>query len=399
MIRHILKIVWNRKRANALIVAEIFLSFLVLFAVLTLASALISSVRQPLGFEWRDVWNIRGDRESNSGVPSDAAAERSSTELLLRELQSMPQVTAVALSATPPYSGSSREGSWVIDGKHLFLTQDAVTDGFAEVMQVKVMQGRWFGPQDDGANFVPVVIDADLAAALYGAENPIGKKFDDQAEKEMRVVGVIAPFRKSGEFANFGKPVNMMFERVSPSKDERLPNNILIRLRPGTPAAFEQELSNRLHQLAPDLQFRIRQMVRMRQFAHRLALFPLAGLTVVALFLIGMVVLGLSGVLWQNVTRRTREIGLRRAIGATGGQVQRQVIGEVAMLTTLAVILGLAVVAQLPVLGLLTLITPAAYTGGIIGSLAAIYALTVLCGVYPGWLASRVQPAQALHYE
>lgn len=399
MIRHILKIVWNRKRANALIVAEIFLSFLVLFAVLTLASALIGSVRQPLGFEWRDVWNIRAEKESETLTSADAAGARQSMEMLLRELRSMPQVTAVALSGTPSYSMSSMEGSWNIDGKQIFVTQDSVSDGFANVMQVRVLRGRWFGPEDDGANFSPVVIDADLAAALYGSENPVGKKFDDQAEKEMRVVGVIAPYRKSGEFANFGKPVNMMFERVSLSKDERLPNNILIRLRPGTPAAFEQELSNRLHQIAPDLQFRIRQMARMRQFAHRLALFPLAGLAVVAAFLIGMVVLGLSGVLWQNVTRRTREIGLRRAIGATGGEVQRQIIGEVAMLTTLAVILGVAVVVQLPLLGLLTLITPAAYTGGLVASLAAIYGLTILCGVYPGWLASRVQPAQALHYE
>jgi putative ABC transport system permease protein len=112
-----------------------------------------------------------------------------------------------------------------------------------------------------------------------------------------------------------------------------------------------------------------------------------------------MVALGLSGVLWQNVTRRTRELGLRRALGATGGSVHRQIIAEVALLTTLAVIIGVVIVAQLPILGLFKLVTPSSYTIGIVGALATIYGLTLLCGLYPSWLAGRVQPAQALHYE
>lgn len=399
MIRHILKIVWNRKRANALIVVEIFLSFLVLFAVLTLASALIGSVRQPLGFEWREVWNIRVESNRMAEEPGRAERERQALELMMRELRTMPEVVAVAGSAMPAYSMGSMEGIWTINGKRVFVSQDQVTDGFAEVMQLKVLRGRWFGPQDDAANYAPVVIDADLAAAVYGSEDPVGQKFDNQEEREIRVIGVVPSYRKSGEFANFGKPLNIVFERVSVNNSERLSGNLLIRLRPGTPASFEQALNERLHQIAPQMNFRIRQMSRMRQFAHRTALFPLVALAMVATFLIAMVVLGLSGVLWQNVTRRTREIGLRRAVGASGPAVQRQIVGEVAMLTTLAVVLGLGVVTQLPLLGLLTVITPSAFAGGLAGSLAAIYALTVLCGVYPGWLASRVQPAQALHYE
>jgi putative ABC transport system permease protein len=193
--------------------------------------------------------------------------------------------------------------------------------------------------------------------------------------------------------------MNMMFERASLLKSESLPDNIVIRLRPGTPASFEGTLSDRLHTIAPAINFRIRDMSRMRDFAHRMVMMPAVMLAAVTAFLIAMVVLGLSGVLWQNVTRRRREIGLRRAIGATGPAVQRQIVYEVVVLTTLAVIAGLAVVTQLPLLGLFSVITPAAFAGGLVTSLAAIYALTVVCGLYPGWFASRVQPAQALHYE
>jgi putative ABC transport system permease protein len=398
MIRHVLKIVWNRKRANALIVLEIFLSFLVLFAVLTLASALLGSVRQPLGFEWQDVWNVSIEHEGGAGKEDDAE-RRESIDMVMRELRNMPEVLSVGASLTPPYSMSAMEGTWVVNGRNVFVTQDSVTDGFAEVVRLKVLSGRWFGPQDDAANYMPVVIDEDAARAVYGNESPIGQKFDAGSEREMRVVGVIARYRKTGEFANFGKPVNMIFKRASAVKGDALPGDILIRLRPGTRASFEQTLVSRLNEVAPQITFRIRQMSAMRRFAHRTALFPLVALSMIAGFLIVMVVLGLSGVLWQNVTRRMREIGLRRAIGATGRAVQRQIVAEVAMLTSLAVIVGLVLVSQLPILGLLTLITPGAYAGGIAASLAAIYGLTVLCAMYPGWLASRVQPAQALHYE
>lgn len=397
MTRHILKIVWNRKKANVLIVTEIFLSFLVLFAVLTLATAIVTSVRKPLGFEWRNVWNI--SVETNRASADVAASHQQNLELMMRELETFPQIEAVAASLTPPYAMSSFDGPRTIDGKNVFVTQDFVDDGFADVMQVELIAGRWFSAVDDAASYEPIVIDADLARAVYGDENAVGRRFADGSKQERRVVGVVAPYRKTGEFANFGRPINMMFARAATTRAETFPDNILIRLRPGTPASFEKTLSDRLHQVAPAMNFRIRHMSRMREFAHRTVLLPLVLLAAIATFLISMVVLGLSGVLWQNVTRRRQEIGLRRAIGATGPAVQRQIVGEVVILTTLAVVVGIAIVAQLPLLGLLTLIQPAAFIGGIIGSLVAIYGLTVLCGMYPGWLASRVQPAQALHYE
>ena len=61
---------------------------------------------------------------------------------------------------------------------------------------------------------------------------------------------------------------------------------------------------------------------------------------IVAVFLLLMVVLGLTGVLWQNVTQRTPEIGLRRAMGAPPGRHPRQILGELLVITTMAVSWG-----------------------------------------------------------
>jgi putative ABC transport system permease protein len=205
MTRHVLKMVWNRKRANALIVAEIFLSFLVLFGVLTLASAVAGSVRQPLGFDWRGVWNVSVQTTRVDG----RGTEKEAIDQIMRELRAMPEVESVAASQTPPYAMSSNEGRWGINGKDVWMTIDSATDDFASVMRVKVLSGRWFKPSDDASNFTPIVIDADLARQVFGTENPVGKRFGDQESitergaKSRRVVGVIAPYRKSGELANF----------------------------------------------------------------------------------------------------------------------------------------------------------------------------------------------------
>ena len=414
MIRHLLKLVWNRKRANALVIVEIFFSFLVVFAVVTGAAALILRWRQPLGFVWQDVWAIRfnvpegpasvttvsnGEGPSPLGeAPSSDDPRRAAVARIVRELRTFPQVAGVATSHMPPYSLASSEGRWDIHGRSVDLTRDSASDAYAQTVGLRVLRGRWFEPADDARNFDPIVIDSDLARDLYGNENPIGQKFDEASKREQRVVGVIAPYRKDGEFSH---RMNMTFSRFSLDRPtpNPIPMYIIVRVKPGTTAELEEQMAKRIHELQPDISFRVRRMEAMRQTSLRIYLTPLIAGGVVALFLISMVTLGLTGVLWQNVTRRTREIGLRRALGASGAKVRGQIVAEVALLATLAVVIGVIVVAQLPILGLFRVITPGAFAAGLAGSLAMIYGLTILCGVYPGWLASRVQPAQALHYE
>lgn len=403
MIRHLLKLVWRRKRANALLIVEIFFSFLVFFAVVTFGTSAIMRYNKPLNFDWHDVLVLNVAIPVDRDVPGehhggDEPKDLESVNRLVREIAAMPQVIAVGGSHTPPYSLSTMAGRWKVGGKQVRMTFDDVTDGYPKAMNVPIVRGRWFKAEDDAADFQPVVIDTDLAKALFGDEDPIGKKFDPEGGSDFRVVGVTAPFRKDGEFSS--DDINMVFRRNSLTQPKsNAPRDILIRVRPGTPASFEEAISRRTHEIFPNYGQRVRRMEAMRTFALRLYLIPVVAGIVIAAFLIGMVALGLSGVLWQNVTRRTREIGLRRALGATGSEVNRQILLEVALLATLALIIGVIIVAQLPLLGIFQLVSPASFTIGLAGALATIYGLTLLCGLYPSWLAGRVQPAQALHYE
>ncbi|HET7435431.1 MAG TPA: ABC transporter permease [Thermoanaerobaculia bacterium] len=396
MIRHLLKLVWNRKRANALIIAEIFFSFLVLFAVITATVTFAANWRRPLGYDYSNVWNVRMDFDidARAKVPVEL---RQSVGRMMTEARSFPEVESVAGTNTPPYSFSTSEGSWERKGRRIRLMFDDVTDDYAKVMRMKPIRGRWFGPEDDATKDQPVVLDVNAAEELFGNEDPIGKVFDQQDDGVMRVVGVVPAYRKDGELA--GRH-NMVFHRVALDRDlGRLGSNLVVRLRPGTHADFEERLVSRLQSVAPTVTFRIRHMDAMRESALRFRLAPVIAGAIVAAFLISMVALGLTGVLWQSVTKRTRELGLRRAMGATGSTVHRQILLEVALLATVAVIAGAVIVLQLPILGIFAWVTPAAFTTGFIASLATIYSLTVLCGLYPSWLASRLMPADALRYE
>ncbi len=397
MIRHLLKLVWNRKRANALIVAEMFFSFLVVFAVLTGAITFLRGWSEPLGYDWRNVLdvslNFEADRRAGASKETQAAVLR-----MLDEARNMPEVESAALAITPPYAFSTAETSRNWRGGVVSFLWDDVTDEYAEVMKIPVLKGRWFSAADDASPMQPVVLDANAAEMLYGDEDPVGKIMEgDDSDKPVRIVGVVAPFRKDGETSS---PMKMVFRRFSPTGAYgTLGSELVVRVRPGTPAAFEEHLSRRLQQVAPEIGISVRPMSQMRERMSRMKFAPLVVAGTIGLFLVLMVALGLTGVLWQNVTKRTRELGLRRAMGASGASVHRQVLGEVALLATFALVAGSIVVLQFPMLGIFKFVTKGAFTAAFISALATIYALTVLCGLYPSWLASRLQPADALRYE
>ena len=154
-----------------------------------------------------------------------------------------------------------------------------------------------------------------------------------------------------------------------------------------------------LNAVAPGWSFNVQPLTKMRkaQFTQKLA--PLGIIALIAGFLLLMVGFGLLGVLWQNVTRRTGEIGLRRALGAQAHAVYLQILIEILVVATIGVAIGTLVVLQFPLLGIDQDITVMTYVVAILLSAAVIYALAAVCGLYPGWLASRIRPAAALHYE
>ena len=275
-----------------------------------------------------------------------------------------------------------------------------MTQDFDKAAGLEVVRGRWFEPADAALPWRPVVIDQDLAREAWGDEDPIGKRFGDpeagREEPERRVVGVVRDFRKGGELSGVGSFVFYLKRAGHP--EDRPARSLLVRLRPGTPAEFEERLTQRLQAVAPDWSFTVQPVADMRTSAFRFRIAPLIVGGLIGFFLLMMVGLGLLGVLWQNLLQRTREIGLRRAAGASRADVHRQIILEQLLLTTLGVLLGTILVIQIPLLDLIG-IRPEIFVGGLLFAMAAIYFVATLCALYPSAMASRIQPAEALRYE
>jgi putative ABC transport system permease protein len=208
---------------------------------------------------------------------------------------------------------------------------------------------------------------------------------------------VVEDFRQLGEPS---APENYVFRRVpTVYGGERPPHRLLLRMEPGTPASYEVELLARLVPIAPSWSLEVAPLAQYRDARFRFALVPLVVAAVIAASLLLMVGLGLLGVLWQSVTRRTRELGLRRAAGASRAAIHRQVLTELMLVTTLGLLPALVLVVQLPLLGWLGALNPAVFAGAVATALVAVYLLTLLCGLYPSWIATRLEPAEALRWE
>ena len=400
MVKQMFKLVWNRKKTNVLIIVEIFFSFLVLFTVATLGIYYFHNYRQPLGFSYENVWNIAISESSSMREMTDEQRQQMHRQFqqLLRELKDVPEVEAAGGIQMPPFEVGANNGNRTINGRQVFTYFNWGTDGLRDALGIDVVKGRWFQSSDDALDFDPVVVNEQFAAEAFPSEDPIGKSISDpkSEEKQQRIVGVIRDFRQHGEFHGL---YAYCFERSPVEGAGGRLQNIAVKLRAGAGPEFEERLLAKLQAIARNSSFKIAPLDRMRRSHMKLVLTPVVAAALVAAFLIAMVGLGITGVLWQSIARRSREIGLRRAVGSPASGIYSQVLGELAIVTTIGVFFGVLLVVQLPLLDLASFLSTKIYLVSLMSSVALIYALTLVAGLYPSWLATKVQPATVLHAE
>ena len=396
MILHLLKMVWNRKRTNRLIMLEIFLSFLVLFTVMAISVYYFNNYRLPLGYSWRNVWVIRADPKPDIGevyVRADPGLQEKYRQVFLT-IRSFNEVEGIAAAVDAPYD--VRKWTQTFLGTRQFTSRvNEVSDGYKDVMNLQVVRGRWFEPADDSLNWNPVVITEKFAHMAFGDKDPLGMDISDTPR--MRVVGVISEFRKDGEYST-PKPY-VLFRRSLEKPAADILRTIVIKVKSGTDRSFEEMLMNGLNGVAKEWAFEVRPLEETREASLKSAVLSVKILALIDIFLMIMVALGLIGVLWQSVTRRTMEIGLRRAQGATAANIYLQIMGELFFIATMGLIPGILLIVQFPLLNLIGDLKISVYFYSIAISMLLIYLLTFICGLYPGWLATRIRPAEALHYE
>lgn len=417
MTRHLFKLIWNRKRANALVIAEIAVCFLVLFAVLTTSLYALHNYSRPLGFTPARVVKVevefeesRDDdgrtRQTGPAAPEPPARNPYETRqrALLQMIKADPAVEDAAWGAPLPFSQSNETTAYAFRKRDIRYSVARATDEYRAVLDIEITRGRWFSAEDDGGGYEATVISEALARTAFGDQDPVGQSLsadrgsdDDPHARERRVVGVMRAFRQEGEMDT--REDYALLRAEYPRADMRRVSGLVLRMRSGADATAEARLAAALQAAAPDWSFRLEPLEISAGLNRRLALTPLLLALVVAVFLVLMVALGLSGVLWQSVTTRVREIGVRRALGASAQDIRRQVIGELFVMATLAMAIGLAIVLQFPFLDLLGPVPGGVFLAGLALTIVALYALALACALQPARLATTVHPAEALRYE
>ncbi|MEL7162710.1 MAG: FtsX-like permease family protein, partial [Bacteroidota bacterium] len=137
-------------------------------------------------------------------------------------------------------------------------------------------------------------------------------------------------------------------------------------------------------------------MAKDRRKANRVIVIPMVILIVISGFLLINIALGLFGVLFTQISRRRSEIGLRKAMGATPGQVTRQFVLEVVLVTGAALLLGTFFAVQVPLLELLPIPSKFFYLS-ILAAILTIMLIVTLCATIPSRQAAGLQPADVLH--
>ena len=395
----------SRTRHNllrGLIVAQVAVAFMLAngAALFSASYARLVAANESLATEYvlsAEV-NLRGDRyEQKDALPRFC-------EQLAGRTAALPGVTAAGITTKLPLEGGSNMG--VLVNNEVFdpavestLAEiSSITPGYFAAAGIKLLRGRTLEPGDVGEDAVGVVVNRALAERCWPHEDPLGKIIRPNAAKtwfHARVVGVVESVRQWG-------PEMDPRPEIYWTPDRAWGHTIFLLVRSPRPAAqLAPILRHELAALDPDLPLaRIRTL---QELVHEATQGQRAVTGLVDFFMaaaLGLVAIGLYGTLSYHVLQRTREIGVRMALGAARRDILRLVFRQGAWWVLVGVVLGaggalaLGTALRALVYGINTLnpLTLLAATAGV--GVAAFAACWI-----PARRAARVDPMIALRAE
>ncbi|MEM9884565.1 MAG: FtsX-like permease family protein [Bacteroidota bacterium] len=389
MIKHLFTLMWNRRKKNFLLFLEIFVSFLILFVVLSFATYNIRNYSQPLGFNINETWMVYQNVDPEV---TDTLAWAKTKELLRQELLALPEVEAVSyMSFVTPYGNSNWATGNDDNGFELFTFMAFADEHYLEAAGLELLEGRWFTEDDLDAKYKSVVITKKLHETAFEG-NPVVDSIYE-FEETSKIIGIIDHYKYMGNFEE-EEPMTFFYQ----PQDHIESNSINIRVAAGTPPAFEEEVNQLVAQITKKQNFRIEQFAVQQKMDNRQTWIPIIALLSICGFLVLNIALGLFGVVWFNVNKRRGEIGLRRTVGATKSSITRQFITEILLVALIGILAGLFFCIQFPILKIIDTET-INYIYAMVISTLVILLIVLICTFYPSYQASLIAPAVALHEE
>jgi len=336
----------------------------------------------------------------------DEAKTRDFYRKLTDRLRESGGVNAVSMSSSIPFSTGQATRKYFAEGAQPRTSGDApsafsykVDDHFFALMETKVVRGRAFDSRDTAKSPRVAVINELLAHKLFGKNDPIGRRFrlDSADGTQLQIVGVA----KQGIYTYWAEPAQ---EAVWTPFSQDYGSQMYVEMRTAAdPAAFATVVREQVHALDPGMPiFRISTMATF--FHDRAMLGPrLIAQIVTATGVMGlfMAVIGLYGVVAYAVSRRTREIGIRLAVGATPASVVRLVLNQGAVFTAVGLAIGLALVIPIARKAVPNFVVGTNPLGAIVllGVPALLAAATMAACWIPAQRAAKVDPTLTLRQE
>lgn len=347
-IRPILSTLLRHKVAATLIVLEIALSCAIICNALFLISNRIDRINQGSGTVENEIVRVR-----ISGIGADENAE-AQTRSDLAVLRGLPGVKNATVTSQVPYGGSSSNSSLKMTKDQQQATLNATiymaSDQFMETLGLKLISGRDF-TSDEYIDFstlealgskalIPsAIITRSMADKMFPGAEALGKTFYGWGDDPIRVVGVVDHLARPNDQGGAGaREYSLMFPIHRPSGD------YLLRTDPARRAEVLKAAVDALRKNGPtrivqEDQTKTLEEMRTEYYQQDHAMAWLLATVIIALLVV--TALGIVGLASFWVQQRTKQIGIRRALGATRGQILRYFQLENFLLATIGIALGM----------------------------------------------------------
>ncbi len=401
----------SRQRARGvLVVLQVALALVLLAGAGLTLKSFWRSQNAPLGFDPDGVLtmtlSLPEARYDSDGKVINFYAQ------LIQRIEALPGVAAASIGENVPFDNTEWDSSFhltgtppVPHGQEPSAEVNVITPDYFKVLKMPILRGRNFGPGDRPKQPRSVIIDESFARRYFPNQDPVGQHLDDNQTNDenpppLTIVGVVSRVRSDTPGEEFDRQhLPQMY--FCAGQFARFENTLLVRVKSGEPANLAPAILREVQMIDPDQPIAdistMAKNIGESLATRRLTMILLGSFAALALVLASV---GLYGVMALSVTQRTREFGIRLALGAPRREVFRLALGRGLFLVGIGLLLGL-----LGALGAGRALTSLLYDVGSLDPIALLTAIISLAAVatlacwFPARRATKVDPMVALRYE
>jgi putative ABC transport system permease protein len=343
----------QRQRVRSgLVVAQVALALLLLLGAGLTLKSFRNAQSASLGFNPENIL-VADVLLPKARYDTDEKIARFNDQLIER-IRSLPGVEAAALGSNIPFDNNEWDSSFHLTGMPPYPPGERpeaeinfVTPDYFRLMRMPLLGGRAFTGDDRAGRPRSVIIDETLAQKYFPGKDPIGQQIDDnQSDKKnpppLTIVGVVSRTRNEAPGEDNVEQYHWPQMTFTADQVPNRRNMLLVRVKSGNPLALVPAIKRELQGLDPDQAFAgistMESNIAKSLGSRRMMMSLLSEFAVIALVLASV---GLYGVMALTVTQRTRELGVRLALGAQRADVFRLVLSQGMLLVLAGLTIGL----------------------------------------------------------